>query len=196
MEVLKENEEKRSRKEERENQQQQQRPATPSSCGPYKSAEDARRADLLNSAWNCGIVRRDLDDVAAKIGMDEAEVFDWLKYMDEVGWQMSNGQPVNAFNFRRPLRMWHKVQERIDGSKARREQNRREHRQRQEEANQLRRAQKVAADPAAWELCRERCANAKERGGCACGVACPPAHLPRPVPPQECPRFAAKGGGR
>ena len=191
MSLLKENEEKRSRKEERENQQQQQRLATPSSrCPVDNSVDKNRRANLMHHACERGILRKDIEDAAKSIGMSATEVNDWLEYMETIGWRMSNGHPVNGCNFRRPLRMWHIVQMKIDERQSRREQNRREHRIKQEEAERLRRLQKVAAKPEAWALCIERCANAKECGGCKCNVPYPPMlETPRSRPPEECAEF-------
>ena len=198
MNELKENEEKRSRKEERERQQQQQRLATPSSCCPVdNSVDNNRRANLLHHAWERGILRRELEAAAENIGMSASEVNDWLEYMENIGWRMSNGHPVNGLNFRRPLRMWHKVQERIDEREERRRQNRREHRAKQEEAERLRRMQKAAAKPESWALCRERCAFA-EACGCAKKHTIPPQLRPHLIPPEECADFAArvKGGAQ
>ena len=177
MSELKENEEKRSRKEERE-KQQQQRLATPSSFYPVdKSVDNNRRANLLHHAWERGITRNDLHAAAEKIGMSAAEVGDWLEYMDDNGWTLRDGVRVNGCNFRRPLRMWHKVQEQIDKRHSRREQNRREHRRKQAEAERLRLLQKESAKPSSWQLCNERCAFAKGCVGCG-------AEKPYTIPPQ------------
>ena len=191
MEVLKENEEKRSRKEERENQQQQQRARARGGFlrGPGALTEAERQALAAHF-----IPPRDFEESASKLGMGAAEAKAWIGYMEQVGWAFTNGRPVNGRNFRRPLRMWHLTEREMAAERGSSADD--EERRAKEAAAERKRRAEVAADPAAWELCRERCANAKERGGCACGVACPPAHLPRPVPPQECPRFAAKGGGR
>ena len=186
---LKENEEKRSRKEERE-KQQQQRLATPSSVCPVdNSVDNPRLSAAWQHAWQRGILEADLAKCAALVGMSAAEVNDWLLYMESVDWKFSTGGKVTWRNFRRSLRMWHKIQERIDEKKSRREENRRVHReQRRDEAEQKRLA-KLAAKPESWALCIERCAFARECGGCTRGVKVPPAHQPRPIPPEECEGF-------
>jgi hypothetical protein len=192
MSMLKENEEKRSRKEERENQQQQQRLATPSPVCPVdKSVDNRRRANIMHHAWERGITRNDLHAAAEKIGMSAAEVGDWLEYMDDNGWTLRDGVRVNGRNFRRPLRMWHKVQEQIDKREAKRSQNRREHRRKQEEAERLRLLQKEAAKPSSWQLCNERCAFA-EVCGCAKKHLIPPQLRSYPIPPQDCDGFEPK----
>ena len=54
------------------------------------------------------------------------------------------------------------------------------------------RLEEAAANPGAWELCDERCANYVAGFGCKCKVRIPPALQPRPIPPEECPSFKAK----
>ena len=196
MNLLKENEEKSSRKEERENQQQQ-RLATPSSrCPVDNSVDNNRRANLMHHAWERGILRRELEATAEKIGMSAAEVNDWLEYMDDNGWTLRDGVRVNGRNFRRPLRMWHKVQGQIDERKARRRQNRREHRAKQEEAERLRRLQKAAAKPEAWLLCHERCKYGLTCGACGSvsRYVLPPQLRVHPIPPEECGGFMPREG--
>ena len=182
MNSLKEKEEKRSRKEERENQQQQQRQAAPlSECGI-----------LLEHAWQRGILLKDLESAAKTIGMREDEVSGWLQYMEEVGWKLTTGQFVHYNNFRRSLRMWHKIQQRIDERMVRSREDRAEARRKKETASQQKKMEKIAASPHAWELCKERCANFID-GKCRCGVVCPPAwQLPRSRPPEDCEYFIAK----
>ena len=195
MSTLKENEEKRSRKEERENQQQQ-RLATPSSFCHVDKSVDNRRANLLHQAWERGILVSDLHAAAERIGMSAAEVGDWLEYMDDNGWTLRDGVRVNGRNFRRPLRMWHKVQEQIDKREAKRSQNRREHRIKQAEAERLRLLQKAAAKPGAWQLCHERCAFAKK---CGCGLEkpylIPPQLRAHRIAPEDCKGYSPKEGG-
>ncbi len=196
MSELKENEEKRSRKEERENQQQQ-RLATPSSFCHVDKSVDNRRANLLHQAWERGILVSDLHAAAERIGMSAAEVGDWLEYMDDNGWTLRDGVRVNGRNFRRPLRMWHKVQEQIDKRHSRREQNRREHRRKQAEAERLRLLQKEAAKPSSWQLCNERCAFAKGCVGCAAEkpYQIPPQLREHPIAPEDCKGYEPKEGG-
>ena len=65
--------------------------------------------------------------------------------------------------------------------------------ERRHEAEDARR-NATARNPEAWLLCAERCANFRE-GRCSCGIAIPPPNQPRPIPPEECHRFA-KGGAK
>ena len=194
MSTLKENEEKRSRKEERENQQQQQRLATPSLvCHVDKSVDNRRRANIMHHAWERGITRNDLEDAAENIGMSAAEVNEWLEYMETIGWRMSNGYPVNGCNFRRPLRMWHKIEERI---KARRERRggsaeREAEKRRAAEVERMRKMYEDSKKPASWTLCNERCAFA-EVCGCAKKHLIPPQLRSYPIPPQDCDGFEPK----
>lgn len=193
MNELKENEEKRSRKKERENQQQQ-RLATPSPVCPVdKSVDNNRLANLLHNAWKRGITRNDLADAAESIGMSAAEVTEWLEYMETIGWRMSNGHPVNGCNFRRPLRMWHKIEERI---KARRERRggsaeREAEKRKAAEVERMRKMYEDSKKPASWTLCNERCAFA-EACGCAKKHLIPPQLRSYPIPPQDCDGFEPK----
>ena len=125
------------------------------------------------------------------------EANDWVDFMDETGWYLPKGEEVNAKNFRRSLRMWHKSVAKIEAQKAailRR--SRRNHvsevdydAQAKERANKIRETK--AKDPAEWELCRERCTNCLECGGCP-SFRIPPQLRERPIPPEECPGFARR----
>ena len=156
-----------------------------------------------SKCWNLGITPLMLVEAADKIGMDDDEVNDWLKYMDEGGWTFYNGNAVTARNFRRPLRMWHRVKGEVDakhtrGGTSRMEQLREDGLKRQHEAAQSRR-ESASAKPESWELCRERCAmynggDDARCGFCRAGFRTPPQLRDRPCPPEECPRFAALDG--
>ena len=204
MNLLKENEEKRSRKEERENQQQQRLATPSSSCPVDNSVENQQLSAARQHAYRRGILEVDIEECAAAVGMNADEVNGWLLYMESVGWKFTTGGKVNGLNFRRSLRMWHKVNEQIEERKSRREENRREHRRAQMEREDERRKEaarqkfdalraKAEEDPKVWTLCRERCANAKECGGCEKCHKIPPALIPpRGFPPEECVDFKAK----
>ena len=190
---LKENEEKRSRKEEREKQQQQQRLATPSSVCPVdNSVDNPQLSAAWQHAWQRGILEADLAKCAALVGMSAAEVNDWLLYMESVDWKFSTGGKVTWRNFRRSLRMWHKIQERIDEKKSRREENRRVHREQRCDEEAKRKREALAANPKSWILCQERCANYIPGQGCKCGVTIPPAHQAHQIPPEECEGFVPR----
>ena len=129
--------------------------------------------------------------------MSIEEANDWVDFMDEIGWVHTNGDDIRDKNFRRSLRMWHKSVAKIEAQKAailRR--SRRNHvsevdydAQAKERANKIREAK--AKDPAEWELCRERCTNCLECGGCPC-FRIPPQLRERPIPPEECPGFSRR----
>ena len=147
----------------------------------------------MHHAWERGITRNDLEDAAENIGMSAAEVTEWLEYMETIGWRMSNGHPVNGCNFRRPLRMWHKIEERI---KARRERRggsaeREAEKRKAAEVERMRKMYEDSKKPASWTLCNERCAFA-EVCGCAKKHLIPPQLRSYPIPPQDCDGFEPK----
>lgn len=177
------NEEKKQEKLRKENQLLQQQPRA------RESVDNNRGGVESMAAWAHGITRKDLKEAADKIGMTAREVNQWIRYMEQVGWTFASGHPVNGCNFRRPLRMWHKIELKI-----------REEKQLLALADEYnRQAKKNAAlreqansDPSMWVLCRERCKNAAECG-CRRGVAVPPdRRQPRPFAPEECEHFKAK----
>ena len=163
---------------------------------------DRTLCGIGSKCWNLGITPLMLVEAADKIGMNDDEVNDWLKYMDEVGWTFNNGNAVTARNFRRPLRMWHKMKCRVEASQScgmgRIDQLREDGLKRQRQAAQSRR-ESESCKPESWELCRERCAmynggDDARCGFCRAGFRTPPQLRDRPCPPEECPRFAAFDG--
>ena len=174
-------EEKRTRKEEiREN------PPPPPRAREVTVDEIAE----CNGAFERGISRRVLADAANRIGMSAAEVNEWLAYMVEVDWGFSSGKPVHNANFRRSLRMWHVMRPQVRIARQSlvevAELNRREE---EKNAEAKRKRAAIAANPANWILCQERCANYIPGQGCKCGVPIPPAHQERQIPPEDCPKF-------
>lgn len=177
------NEEKKQEKIRKENQQQQPR---------------AREAVLISlddikpvaRAIDNGITRVEIKECADKIGMTAKEVNEWLEYMDQVGFRFTNGHAVNGNNFRRSLRMWHKVEVgNSDNQEAGRGESKRATR---EEIKRVALIARAKVDTSLWELCRERCGNAA-KCGCRRGVAVPPnMEQPRPFAPEECEHFKAK----
>ena len=186
MEQLKEKrEEKRTRKEEiRENHHHH----------PRARVVTVDEIVECNGAYDRGISRRMLCDAAAKIGMPAEEVNEWLNYMEEVGWEFYDGKPVHNLNFRRSLRMWHKMKPLVKLERKPlvevAELNRRE---KEKEAEAKRKREAIAANPKSWILCQERCANYIPGQGCKCGVKIPPAHQERQIPPEDCPNFISNG---
>ncbi len=185
MNLLKENEEKRSRKEERENRLLRR----------TRELAEFDSVEVLPSAFERGITRRDLVNAAIQLEMSAAEVMAWQRYMDFNEWRSKDGLPVTGRGFRRPLRMWHLKQAEIDarkerrGSSAEREAEKRKAAERAKEAERV----KLAAEPGAWELCWQRCKHAKAGGGCAAKCPFPPTlALPRPRPPEDCKGFEPK----
>ena len=179
MNQLKETREERSREERKEKQQQQR--ARELWCDWFS------RGALARSITQC-----DLQYAAAAIGMPKEEVVAWLKYMEEVDWRLADGVPVTHYNFRRSLRMWHKTQRRIDergGTRGEAREKKRREEAEAAEAAARRRREEAAKNPAAWELCRDRCLFAKAPCGCSREVECPPSMQPHPHPPEECPWF-------
>jgi hypothetical protein len=185
MTCLKEREKRKNqREEERENQQPQLRARE----GRVFVA-DLNEIESRPSAHVRGITRIDLKEAANKTRMSAAEVNAWQRYMEEVGWRFSTGTCINWCNFRRSLRMWHKTEDRLRSERG-------ESAAVERQSIQDRKVAKLTLlakrDPSIWGLCRESCANCGEHG-CALGVAIPPdRQVPRPHPPQECPKFAER----
>ena len=164
----------------------------------------ADRKFAYSGAWQRGITKCDINEAADKIGMPPEEVEEWVKYMTQVGWQFSTGKPINGRNFRRSLRMWHRMEpivrasyERIakrrssrSAEKAVIEEQMREKQAKQAEASRAEAAKKREN----WELCEERCALYHPVYGCCGQIPCPPALAARPHPPEECPKFVRKEG--
>ena len=144
-----------------------------------------------SSAEKNGISRKLLVDAAVKIGSTANEVNAWLAFMDESGWTFKDGSTVNWRNFRRSLRMWHKIEERMKSERGKSDAvHDRETRQFDTKTATL--VKKAKSDSTLWALCRESCANCGEHG-CRRGVLVPPDHqLPRPCRPEECPKFTER----
>ena len=143
---------------------------------------------------NRGITRKDLKATANLVGMSAQEVNEWQKYMVACGWRFATGVKVNCINFRRSLRMWHMIEEKM--RKERTEHAavdiRNEAVERQEKSKLKGLAQLAKVNPSLWALCRERCENS-DTCGCKRGVTIPPdRQLPRPHRPEECPHFTER----
>ena len=181
----KENEEKRSRKEEREKQQQQ--------LAREPFAVDAVDKRHLREAWAHGVVRKEIAEAAESIGMNAAEVNGWLNYMHNVKWRFATGGVVTGGNFRRSLRMWHKVQEQIDARNERlvTSAEREAEKRKAAEAERMRKMYEDSKKPESWQLCNERCAFAK---GCGCEkkYLVPPQLRSYPIAPEDCKGFEPK----
>ena len=164
-----------------------------------------------------GMKAGDVYDAAKGIdGMTEDEACDWIDYMKAVDWLFPNGDAVDKKNFRRSLRMWHEM----DGYvKALRERQaavakaaaaavRRLHKSQRfcgvgQDAEEMERIKakaaaerlaKAMAEDGAWTLCEERCAEFRAEGCVRCRHwSVPPQLRERPVPPEECIHFKAKG---
>lgn len=184
MNQLKEKDEERTKEEERENQQLQPR------------VRYARSCELCFGTMCAEMVF----DAANEIkGMTRDEACDWIDYMKEVGWVFTSGNPVNKFNFRRSLRMWHKKNEEINlrhklhSRYANIGQNFEEMERIKAKIAKDKLAKAMAQDDA-WELCEERCAEFRADGCPNCKHwSIPPQLRERPIPPEECMHFKQKG---
>ena len=80
--------------------------------------ENQQQQQLLLSRTSkvcCGAFEMSLVyDAAAVMSMTPKQANDWVRYMDEVGWCFTNGNDVTSKNFRRSLRMWMKMSEKIE----------------------------------------------------------------------------------
>jgi len=189
--------EKAKRKEAKEKAKRKAATATACARGDVvdKSVDKSVRLEDIKysaGAFALGIIRSDLKFSAEKMGMTAEEVNAWITYMEDVDWTFSDGDRVNYRNFRRSLRMWHKVEEKMRAKRIAESAG-------LASSNNVIRgkmveiAEQAKSDPSMWALCRERCANACECG-CRRGFRIPPdRHLPRPYTPEECPKFK-KGG--
>ena len=185
MKHLKEMKEKKNQKEISKENQQQQHPRA------REGEVDINAILMVPSAYNRGITRKDLKATANLVGMSAQEVNEWQKYMVACGWRFTTGVKVNCINFRRSLRMWHMIEEKM--RKERMESaavdNSSEAAMRLERSKLATLGMKAKNDPSLWALCRERCENS-DTCGCKCGVKVPPdRQLPRPHRPEECPHF-------
>ena len=142
-------------------------------------------------------------DTAERNGMSTEEANCWMDFMDEIGWRFKDGTEVDKDTFARSLRMWHKVQPAIEAkaiSMLHKRQRRAPTGSDYEEMDRIKRnieAKKLKdalAAPNAWELCDERCANFCADGCPKCKHwSIPPQLRERPIPPEQCLHFKAKG---
>ena len=133
-------------------------------------------------------------DYAAKCKMTEVQANDWVDFMNQVGWVFTNGTEVNGKTFGRSLRMWGKTAEKIE-SRAKRRRKRNivgdvDYEAQAKEREEKKRNEK-AKDPREWEMCKERCANCLEGGGCP-AFRVPPQLREWPLNAEECPGFARR----
>ena len=143
-------------------------------------------------------------DAAERIGMTIEEVNCWMDFMDEVGWRFKDGTQVTKNTFARSLRMWHKVQPKIVAETISRLHKTQRLAQMGCDFEEMERIKKSIAEkklkaalsePNAWELCDERCANFCADGCPKCKHwSIPPQLRERPIPPEQCLHFKAKGG--
>jgi hypothetical protein len=183
-------------KEKKHQEKKEKKTTTTASARAREGGVNVLEISNSPSAYSRGILRGDLKSAADAIGATADEVNAWLRYQDEVGWRYKSGVFINVLNYRRSLRMWHKVEERLLEERL----TRRGRVVGESYSADVRTRERVAAlekkaleDPAMWTLCRERCANCGA-AGCECGVKVPPdRQFPRPCRPEECSRFAERG---
>ena len=160
--------------------------------------ENQQQQQLLLSRTSkvcCGAFEMSLVyDAAAVMSMTPKQANDWVRYMDEVGWCFTNGNDVTSKNFRRSLRMWMKMSEKIEKRASRiRKRNCADavdYEALAKERAEAKRREK-AKDPREWEMCKERCTNCLEGGGCPT-FAIPPQLREWPITSEECPGFARR----
>ena len=152
---------------------------------------DLNDIERVPTAYDRGITRWHLKQAADVIDMTADEVNEWQEYMVACDWRFASGAHVTSINFRRSLRMWHKMEDIIRAERF--GQAPVEYRAAAAEKqlkNKVQGLMKIAKiNPALWALCRERCENS-DTCGCKCGVKIPPdRQVPRPHRPEECPHF-------
>ena len=173
---------------------------------PPMRLRHARSSVLCRGEFKAG----DVYAAAYRIdGMTIDEACDWIDYMQEVDWVFANGQDVNGKNFRRSLRMWHRVDARVKAARAAEALMVSKRHKRAtfggvgadyEEIERIKakvaaeKKAKAMAEDGAWTLCEERCAEFRAEGCVRCRHwSVPPQLRERPVPPEECIHFKAKG---
>ena len=139
-----------------------------------------------------------IDAVAASKrikGMTQDEVVGWIEYMDSVDYRFTDGKKVNRRNFRRSMRMYHMVENQLRSKQEAEARKAKENERVDYEALAKERAEakrrEKAKDPREWEMCKERCANCLEGGGCP-AFRVPPQLREWPLNAEECPGFARR----
>ena len=180
MNGLKEETEERS-KEERQEKQQQQRSRASMIGGPH-------------GAWKMGIVY----DAAWQMGLSPLVANKWVDYMDEVGWTQTDDVQITERHFRRSLRMFGRMEQKIAEREARRLARMNGKRRdgspdyeaidARKRAIDAKRREEASKADGAWDLCAERCANCM--GGKHCPFfATPPQLREWPLAPEQCSKF-------
>ena len=117
------------------------------------------------------------------MGVSEAYARWWYAEMEARDWTCADGMRVSTRNWRPQLKAWW---------------NRAKPEEREEAERALRKAEEAKPRTFAegdWTLCAERCAAYRGGGRCGGGCIVPPDRRPRPIPPEDCQHFSAKGGG-
>ena len=140
---------------------------------------------------------------AKRFGKPLDAVDRWVEYEEETGWKFKDETPITPLNFRRSLRMWYKLDMRFTALAVSRLHKRQRRAPMGEDYEEMERIKKQREEkalnaalsaPNAWELCDERCARFNPDGCPKCRHwSIPPQLRERPIPPEQCPHFKAKG---
>jgi hypothetical protein len=121
--------------------------------------------------------------LAPETGVSEEYARWWHSEMTARDWTSPNGSRITLANWRSVMRAWYlrRNDAEVDAAK------------RMAIRLILPRPTKKSGYPlAAWDLCRERCANCGKKG-CKVGIPTPPPNENPPHPPEECHKFARIG---
>ena len=161
-------------------------PPTPPIREKNKKEENAHPSGVRAAR---ALAREDVPDLATVLslapetGVSEDYARWWHSEMTARDWTSPNGSRITLANWRSVMRAWYlrRNDAEVDAAK------------RMAIRLILPRPTKKSGYPlAAWNLCRERCANCGETG-CKIGIITPPPSENPPRPPEECHKFARIG---
>ena len=161
-------------------------PPTPPIREKAKKEENAHPSGVRAAR---ALAREDVPDLATVLslspetGVSEEYARWWHSEMTARDWTSPNGSRITLANWRSVMRAWYlrRNDAEVDAAK------------RMAIRLILPRPTKMSGYPlAAWDLCRERCANCG-KSGCKVGIPTPPPSENPPRPPEECHKFARIG---
>ena len=168
-----------------------------------ESIKETVRENSSSSSAKAKLMRPIALKWAQRFGKPLEAVDRWIKYQEETGWKFKDGTVITPLNFRRSLRMWYKLDMRFTALAISRLHKTQRLAQMGCDFEEMERIKKSIAEkklkaalsePNAWELCDERCANFCADGCPKCKHwSIPPQLRERPIPPEQCPHFKAKG---
>ena len=169
-----------------ERREKENLPPTPPIREKAKKEENAHPSGVRAAR---ALAREDVPDLATVLalapntGVSDEYARWWHSEMTARDWTSPNGSRITLANWRSVMRAWYlrRNDAEVDAAK------------RMAIRLILPRPTKMSGYPlAAWDLCRERCANCG-KSGCKVGIPTPPPSENPPRPPEECHKFARIG---